>query len=429
MLFRLLILTALFSCALATPAYARWSAPVDVSGRSGSGIGTVDSAANERGDRVAVWDRRGVVWVAVARAGRRFGKPRAVPARRARYEFVDPRVAIGPAGDVIVLWHDWDNSRGPDPDVEIRDEGCCVSSKAIVMTARGPFGKPVTLVRRGLSANHERLAIRSATDFSVTYAPWREFVGPLGVEARFAAGRGRFGAPEQVAGADLLPLHASHAAARPRILLRGRRELLEVERTGANQYSAQTLVAGDIPDTTMDHGTVEENGRGEQVAAWDAFSSLVVGVRSPGQPMRVQTLPATKGENISTLDIARDGTALVGWRQLRSPGTVGVTFRPPGRDFGSHRLVFRGTSRYEHVASPVAALRPDGRALVVFGLSTSRTDWLASAAIGPTGRRRSAGRVPGAVQPDRFELHLDRRGRATATFIGGRRQVWASFER
>jgi len=420
------IFTLLAAAVLPAGASAAFTRPDDVSGRSAD-FTDLAHVTNARGDRAQAWGRGGRIYVAVARAGHRFGHPRAVPMRPAD-EFLSPELAISPRGDVIVAWTYFDNFRPFDEDIDIRDEGCCYGEKAVVMSPRGRFGRAVALAPRGMQSGFGGAAAVSSSRFVVAFQATDEDGRVGGIFVRPVVG-GRFGPAEQLApvGAELL--HVAAVGGRAHILYRrgtNSGTVLETVRTGTGRFSTPRTAATKFPTGLSDWSGFRTDRKGGELAVVGEYAYL----RSRGRRFARQRVAKLTYESFGpSLGAASNGAAVIVWttkdRSLR------IAERGPGGRFGKARTIWRG-SRQADPGTPQVAVAPDGRATVALTVTNSRGD---DQKLLVLALRRGQRRVP-VAQLNRpkerifdFGLSADDRGRATVWWQGKSRRVWAAYGR
>jgi hypothetical protein len=341
---------------MTAPADARWSKPVDASHAVVHAEPVLK--INARGDRALVWEvPDGGVRVAVAAAGRRFGKPHAVPGSADGYS---PRVAISPRGDVLVAWNYADRFRAPAPG-DFRDEGCCQGMRAAVLTARGRFGKTVTLAPRGMETGLDGMAIASPSRFTLLFGAAREEGGAGGTFERVARGTARIGARRRIAARfGYQPADTSFVGSTTRVVYRAdsRRgvTLAERIRSASGHWGRQrVLYRGKEVAAFLQIVTVRSGG---QVGTTDGIHMLT---RRADERFRVQRL-----SGYGTLAVAPNGAAAL--VSARSDGTARVATRQAGHRFGPYQVISeqrKGTPQPHGIA-----VDPAGRAYVLFDEAT-----------------------------------------------------------
>jgi hypothetical protein len=364
------------------------------------------------------------MWLATARPGRRFGKPRRVPGAADQY-YRTPEIALSPRGDVMLAWNYFDHFREPDPDIDLRDEGCCYGYRAVIKPARGRFGPRFALAPRGRETSFGGMVIRSPSRFYVAFSARSEVGRRGGVYLRSAAGRRRVGRAEQVVAAPAAEaLDLSIVRGRPRILLTRRyaAPVLESVRLRARRYSRPRRVLGTIERVEPLRFLTDRHG-GQAVVSGD-----YVYTRRRGRPFRRQRLARRPFEaSYLHLAMARSGASAVVWSM--PDRTVRISTRRPDGRFRKPRVLWRAP-RYLQPNAPQVAVDSRGRASVIWEVDSRTTRsprLLLVATVKSSGRRHDVRRLDsqGYLFTDPL-VTRDDRGRSTAVWNRSSR-LWASY--
>lgn len=397
--------------------------------------GSTAQAVNDRGDRALVLgpgieDRSAAV--ALASRGGQYRRPVEIPGSRGGDDF---RVAIGPTGDVLVVWKVFQELFYDDE--EIRDEGCCYNLRAVVIRPGRRIPSARTLWPRGTAFPSIPMpAIRDWKHYGVVARGYklRRSKAPHerdhGLYAVYSDSRGRWGKGEihdRKKSAAPIALTATRAEMRvvfERVVdYAQRRKVLELTRSWRGRVSNPRDL--ELPGEYGVHA-IDSDPRGNLVAVWSDYyyaqGALRLGTARRGGTFTTQAPTAT--DLVSTdqllVDVASDGSAIVG--HFRPAGTTGgelrLAERPAGGAFADFRRVWGIKYRGRFSGLPPGVSLSVGRGgRWAVGLTDS--DWFRGllGRIGSTrvtSRRLTSSRVGNSVAAG--SVAMDARGLATAAY-------------
>ena len=302
-------------------------------------------AANDRGDRIAVYRTAGdTLRVAFAPASGQFGPPQDIGESVSGR---DVQAAVGPSGDAMIAWRYFDRSlisQHADLDPE-----CCNGVKIALLPRGRTIGASATPWPVGTHVRFPRIAIRNRREFGVVAEITRledlqtGEEEQLGIQARMSTRRGGWGPVEQVA-EDGSAQGLAITAAGTRVVTEASRVVSEHLRSRGGRWGqARRLLA---PSSRF--GYALDPAGGLIVASMQSDRGevkLALGtVRSGGRP-RLRVVDRASRGAISFfegggLHVAPDGTALytlrIGDQWYRSE-------RRAGRGFSARQIAFLQT--------------------------------------------------------------------------------------
>jgi hypothetical protein len=202
--------------------------------------GTAAFATNGAGTSAVAFESRGGVLVSISRPGAPFVRPVRVggPARGARFDH-EMHVAVGEAGDVVVVWERFDGTDPPDEE-DRDDSGCCMRIHAARITAAGRRRPTRILSRAGADAFFTGMAVSPAGRVAVSWdsGTWR---------VRTAARHGRFGRARTLthsSGGSQGAIAFAGRVLRALFLRRGGRHVYERRLPGRSRRITRRFVSG-----------------------------------------------------------------------------------------------------------------------------------------------------------------------------------------
>ncbi len=319
------------------PAGGAFSAPLELGGSGFDVFGVPQSAIDDDGDAVVVWqgheglDPDVLLRVATRPAGGSFGPPLTLSAQDGA-SLVHPQVATNAAGDTVVAW--------------TRAAGQSIVVQAVVRPAGGTFSEPAELSEPASLITPPRVAIDAAGRATVV---WAQITAET---------------------------HTVQAATRPA----GGPFAATVDLTAAAQV-------GSFPGPGAVGGVdVATNAAGDAVAVWtrqdDAGNGIVQAASRPAGAAAFAPYAdvSVAGRNADSPQVAVDGAgnAVAVW--MRNDGTSFVAqaaSRPAGGSFGAPvDLSLAGGEGW----APQVALNPAGDAVVAWRRSNG-TNTIVQAAV------------------------------------------------
>jgi hypothetical protein len=385
---------ALFAAA---PAVAGWGSPQAIASRSGV---VAAMAGNARGAvALVLQDSRG--W-SVARAAPRgrFGRPvraheSALDDRTSNGGLVEPAVAVGPSGEALLAWPQFDGSSAVSDPTEDATDYCCDQIRAATLLPDGSFGSTQRLSPRGWQTQ-EPLALISPGGLRVVLWTMEEQLHPGArgrVELATALPGHRFSHFHAIL-TSTYPAGSPPALADAVFLANGRLQITWEADASNDALIGDVSMGGKLSRVRVVErarrakGAVESNARGQQIESVDhdgpAGNELTVAAREPQHGFGARTLVAVGSRSTSAefgaalttawpfagFGIGPGGQTLLTW-QTTTPTTVKVRYA-----LGPHLLA--GLTRRTLVNVPAAidptvaaAIGADGEAAIQ--IDTSRT--------------------------------------------------------
>jgi hypothetical protein len=350
-------LTASVLLAFASPAQAgRWTESRTVAS-PGPSFGP-DLAVNSRGDAVLGWSTRDSVWVAFAKRGSGFGKPRqltGVPKPGG------VRVDLDDRGNAAIGWMYDDETYVEEP--ELREDGCCDRLAGAVKPAgRSLFGPARTLSKAGIHlVNWDLAAAPDGGGFLWTEGDPYE---GSDFKAAFGNARGTVGGSRKVlpagdfAGVSILRRRDGSTTL---AVSRGDGLLFERVRTPAGRFGPRRTIARRRRDDSVTRRW--SYGRDQEFAVFDSLTTTTWSTRSRGGSFR--TFRKLPGDVSAAGDVALDGSALSLTEVGEPPSLVAAYLAPGAPRFVAARQRIARHSRYSLI-SPVAAAANRGRGMAVW---------------------------------------------------------------
>jgi hypothetical protein len=410
--------------ATAQPAAAGWSAPARAAGPSDAEFGIAwHLAANERGERMVVYDDSLGVHAVFAKAGRGFAPDAEldVPNTADGEPFA---AALDERGGAAVGWAYFE---------DYGDSSCC--ERAAVSTRRPgrAFGPRLTLTAAGQEMLGIDIAVNPAGAMAIA---GYDFEGVRGVFGR----AGALGRPALMSCCgDSLTIDDRGDAT---LTWASDRGIASVTRTRAGRVERRRYLYR--RRGVAEYGTFRGDARGVRAGLWREAADegpgaprfrLALGLADGdgrfGRPRHLADPFDNYGSPFTELDVARSGAAVAAWSPDGGRGEgVRVVTRRPGRPFGRAQTL-RRLAYDARLHGFTTAINRSGRAVVAWTAVLPEGSigvFAATAAPGRAfGKPRLVSRTGAGLVDTKVESSIDRAGRVTLAWQQGQEIRAAAF--